>query len=382
MTLKGFYFSQVEDEGLGPKKKILGQIETLKKNGIELELIESPFNREGFLRSNFLLRQIVCRLPFTYVYSKHEYKPEYKTADLYYIRFMAGDYQFVRFIRKLKKYNKNAKIIIEFADFPTTWYMKTSKIYTLLYAPIILKDYLAGRHYKKYIDRVTMLKDYKQAYGIDVIKFLNGVDMNTIRARNPVVTDKIKIIAVASMCIFHGYDRIIKGLEQYYSNGGERIVELHLVGGTDSPGHYLSQYKELVTRCGLQDYVFFYGEKHGEELDAIYDSCNIAAASFGMHRIGYQTANSLKVREYMGKGLPIITGCPIDLFCEATYPYCKNFRNDETLINIEEVITFFDGIYIDENSHKTINDIIRKAAFQYCDMNQALKPIINYILNN
>lgn len=376
--LKGFYFSQVETEGLGPRQKITGQIKTFQENGIELELIESPFDRTGFVRGNFLLRQMVCRLPFTYVYSRHCYEKEYDGADIFYVRFIAGDRAFIHFLAMLRKRTPNARIIMELADYPTTWYMTVSFLYTVLYLPIILKDWCAGKKYKKYVDRIVMPQKRETAFGIPVISFENGVRVKDIRERIPEQTEEVRIIAVAGMCNFHGYDRLIEGLYRYYQSGGCRSIKLHMVGGKAEPGNELLRYKELVQRYSLKEHVLFYGEKRGDELDAVYNKCNMAVASLGMYRIGYQTANSLKIREYMAKGLPIISGSKIDILEDETFPYRLDFPNDDSYIDFYRIIDFFDGIYKGADC-RTVNDIIRRFALERCDMNRALQPVIEYM---
>lgn len=377
--LKGFFFSQVEAEGIGPRRKIKGQIRAFLQMGLEMELVESPFCREGPLRGSFLIRQLICRLPFTYVYSKHRYDKRYDGADVFYVRFLAGDRAFVRFLKQLRTRNPGAVIVMELADYPTTWYMTVSRMYTALYFPIILKDKIAGRQYRKYVDRIVMPQKRAEAFGIPVISFENGVNVGEITARIPEKTDIIRIIAVAGMCNFHGYDRLIEGLRLYYERGGRRSVELHMVGGREEPGNELPRYKELVERFHLQERVIFYGERRGEALDEVYNKANLAAASLGMYRIGYQTATSLKIREYLAKGLPVITGSRVDLFEDGGFQYSLEFANDDSPIDVQRIVDFFDEIYGREDFDE-VNRTIREYALQRCDMRRSLRPVMDYIL--
>lgn len=380
-NIKGFYFSQVESSSTGPKNKIMNQIEAFNKSGIELELVENPFELEGLVRGNFILRQIVSRLPFTYVYSRHKYCAHYKKADVYYIRFLAGDRYFVSFLKKLRKNNPNAVIIMELADYPTTWYMTTSLFYRIIYFPIMIKDYLARYHYRKYVDRIAILKPIDKVFGIETLKFENGIDVSNIKKRVPCGINTINMVAVAAMCNFHGYDRLIEGIKNYRDSGGNRKIIVHMVGGKDAPGNELNKYISLVKEYKLEKYFVFYGTKRGAELDEIYDKCNIAVASLGMSRIGYKTANSLKVREYLAKGLPIITGCNIDLFENHSFKYECKFSNDESSIDIKKIIDFFDNTYLTNNEQFIIDDI-REYSEEYCDMSYAMNNVINFIKNN
>ncbi|MCI9462613.1 MAG: glycosyltransferase family 4 protein [Lachnospiraceae bacterium] len=375
---KGFYFSQVETTGLGPRRKILGQIKAFEESGISLELVENPFCLSGRIRGNFLLRQLICRLPFTYVYSRHQYEACYTGADVFYVRFLAGDRYFVQFLKQLRQNNPQAKILLELPDYPTTWYMTTSLLYTFLYFPIIIKDWNAGRKYKKYVDRIVIPQEIENAFHIPVLSIENGINVSDVRCREPEETEVIRIIAVAGMCNFHGYDRLIEGLKEYYAHNGERKIELHMVGGKEEPGNELSRYRDLCTKYHLEKNIFFYGEKKGEELDKIYDKCNLAAGSLGMYRIGYKMASSLKIREYLAKGMPVITGSKVDVFEKKDFPYYLEFENNGTPIKMQKVIEFYDSIYGEKNMH-TVNKEIRDYAAHNCDMKNALQNVIDYI---
>lgn len=375
---KGFFFSQVESINIGPRKKIASQLQTFKKCGIDMELVESPFQLEGKIRGNFLLRQIVCRFPFTYVYSKHEYKDEYRKADVFYIRFLAGDSKFVKFIKKLKINNPNAIIIMELPDYPTTWYMDASLFYKIIYLPIRLKDILARRHYAKYIDRIALLESLDNAYGVPVISFRNGIDVDSIVVRQPSGTETIKLIAVAGMCNFHGYDRLIEGLYQYYMNGGIRKIEIHFVGGKKIPGNELIRYQNICEKYNLQNYITFHGELFGKELDEAYNNCNLAISSLGEYRRGYKSVDcTLKIGEYLAKGLPIVSGCPVNIFKEGNFQYNYECPNDDTAIDIEAIVEFFDRVY--QQDEQEVIRQIRQYAEKYCDMTYTMKPIIDYI---
>lgn len=376
---RGFYFSQVETTGIGPRRKILGQIKAFEEAGISLELVENPFCLNGAIRGNFLLRQLVCRLPFTYVYSRHQYEERYTGADVFYVRFLAGDWYFVRFLKQLRKKNPQAKILLELPDYPTTWYMTTSLLYTFLYFPIMIKDWNAGRKYKKYVDRIAIPQKIENAFDIPVLPIENGINVSDIRCRKPEESGIIRIIAVAGMCNFHGYDRLIEGMKDYYAHGGKRKVELHMVGGKIEPGNELSRYQELCKRYHLEKRIIFYGEKKGEELDKIYDKCNLAAGSLGMYRIGYKMASSLKIREYLAKGLPVIVGSKVDVFEKDNFPYYLEFENNDTPIGLNQIIDFYDNIYYRKDAN-AINEEIRKYATQNCDMKNALQNVIKYIL--
>ena len=378
--MKGFYFSQVGEERLGPRKKILSQIHAFERSGIFLELVEHPFCREGRIRGNFFLRQIVCRLPFTYVYSKHKYEERYTGADIFYIRFIAGDYAFIRFLRDLRKKNPKAKILMEFADYPPTAYMTKSLLYTFLYLPIILKGWWAGRQYVKYVDRIVMPEKEKTAFHIPVIYLENGIDVEAIPKRRPIDSSEIHMIAVAGMCYFHGYDRMLEGLHRYYEKGGTRNIVFHMVGGQKKGGNELPRYYKLAQMYGLDEHVIFYGEKRGKELDEIYDECNLAVGALGAHRIQYKTVSPLKTREYLAKGLPTLVGGKDDLLGRDGFPYFEVVPDNDTPIDIERLICFFDNVYKNKTASE-VNDYIRDFAIRNCTVAETMGAVIDYMLS-
>ena len=80
----------------------------------------------------------------------------------------------------------------------------------------------------------------------------------------------------------------------------------------------------------------------------------------------------------MAKGLPIITGCKIDIM-DPDYRYNLEFSNDEQPIEISSVVTFFEKVYSNSKDYARINDEIRQYAQEHCDMTITLKPIIDYM---
>lgn len=375
--MKGYFFSQLQKDNYGPQKKVRAQIKAFEKAGFEMELVENPFDDYSFFRKNFYVRQIISRLPFTYVYSKHIWKDEFKDADFYYIRCMLGDRYFTKFLKELRKNNKTAKIILEFADFPATFFMTVSALYRLIYFPDIIKDCISHKQYYKYIDRIAMLEERQEVYKIPVIRFMNGINIDEIRVKKMSGIDRIKMIAVAAMKAFHGYDRLIISLGKYYKAGGKYPIELHLVGGSDKNDNEIPKYKKMVEQFELDNVVFFYGTLTGTDLDDIYDMCNIAVSSLGMYRDNfYGVASSLKSREYLAKGLPIISAGAIDVINDQ-FQYVLDFDNDGSEIDIERIIGFFDNIY--RNGEQYVIDSIRNYAEKKCDISYTMKPIIDYI---
>lgn len=114
----------------------------------------------------------------------------------------------------------------------------------------------------------------------------------------------IRLLAVATFQNYHGYERVIKGLAQYYDESAERKIELYLVGN----GEEAIKYKKMVKQYDLEKSVQLCGRKTGSELDHIYDHMDMALGSFGMYKEKIYKSSSLKVREYLAKGMPVVCG--------------------------------------------------------------------------
>ncbi|NBJ96852.1 hypothetical protein D5282_05845 [bacterium 1xD8-48] len=374
--MKGKYIAQIrsDDESVGAVKKIYDQIEVFTKHGYEMELVNFKPSSSG-LRKTHLGKGICASIPLTYVFAKYHYSEEIGGADFYYIRFEAADVSFCKFLKQLRTNNLHAKIIIEFPDYPNTYWMNS-----ILHIGIKLKDYHARPIYKKYVDRFAIWNDnISEIYGVPTIKTINGIKVDRIPLRNAdnVIGDEIHVIGVATMFAFHGFDRLIKGMISYYEkNENAEKLYFHVVG--DGPGPELKKYLQMVEGTKAEAFVIFEGKQSGENLNCIFDKCDLAIGSLGMHRIGYTVASSLKSREYLARGLAIVTGCPIDILLGTDFDYVLEFPADESDIDINSVVAFYKEKKLGTDRVK-ISKVIRQFAIEHCDMEVAMKEIIQYI---
>jgi glycosyltransferase involved in cell wall biosynthesis len=174
--------------------------------------------------------------------------------------------------------------------------------------------------------------------GVDVRKFsiVNGV--------NGKCFNKLRIIGVAAVEDWHGFDMVISGI-QNYTNAKNRlcgdIVDIHfdIVGD----GGAIPRLREMVKVFGLEEKITFHGPRYGAKLDALCESADVAVSSLGIHRKGLRSASSLKTREYMSRGIPFIqSGIDYDMPSMCEYIYQK--PADETALDIEDVVLWWQAI--------------------------------------
>lgn len=175
----------------------------------------------------------------------------------------------------------------------------------------------------------------------------------------------------------HGYERCIQGLAEYYQRNPDRRVEIHFVGEGEEKNYYQS----LVSQLHLEEYVFFYGNQSGKQLELIYNKADVGLGFFGLYKDRMNTISSLKSVEYLAKGLPVVSGCVEDIMKYNNGKiFFKVFPNDKSVININEIIDFYDSIYNNESDRKAIHKEIRDFARKTVDMSIVMKEVMKYIL--
>ena len=145
--------------------------------------------------------------------------------------------------------------------------------------------------------------DYEKIWGIPVIKLENGIDLEQIEFTGYNKSkESITLIGVANISKWHGYERIIKGMYDYYNSMPTKNVILNLIGN----GQELENLKILVNKYNLKEKVIFQGVKSGKELSYLFKSAHVAVGSLGMYRIGINNGSTLKAKEYAARGIPYL----------------------------------------------------------------------------
>ena len=65
-----------------------------------------------------------------------------------------------------------------------------------------------------------------------------------------------------------------------------------------------------------------------KELDAIYDRADIAMGAFAFYKAGITISSTLKMKEYLAKGLPAASGCYEDSFGKDDVDFYLRFANE------------------------------------------------------
>lgn len=345
----------------GVNKKINYHLIQFRKNGykVQLKYVESKGNSWANLLGVFS-----SYMSWDAVYSVPIY-------DVVYIRFAHIDYGFIRLMMKFKKRNPKVKILLEIPTYPYKGEMIGLKSRVLY-----MKDRLYSSFLRFCIDRIVLsTPDFKKLFGVRTLYVPNGVDYNSVGETNYTQTNvnEIHLIAVSTMQFWHGYDRLIRGMADFYKMESEYQVILHLVGNGDA----FKDYKKLVQENRLEKYVIFEGPQEGRALDIIYEKSFIGVASLGIHRIDPSLkVSTLKIKEYVSRGLPVITAGYTDMYNNKTKRYILKLQSDDSNIDIDKIVQFYLSLF---PQSKCIRNTVRETFRPYCDMEKLFKPIMDYL---
>lgn len=358
------------DWSSGIAKKIFSQKNCLEKLPAKIFFYNPYENKIG--RRFF---GVIRRLPFFgFCYNIELDDDIIEKVDFIYVRkpwFI--DFDSLRFFKKIKSLNKNIKIIMEIPTFPYDYEMEN---YSLL--PLLIKDKIARRFLYKYIDRIVTYSNDESIWGIKTIKISNGVQLDEELSVDDFITDNnaLNIIAVSNLAFWHGYDRAIVGLYNYYAAGGKNI-KLHIVG----EGEQFKKLKKLASELQILQHVVFYGKQGKDKLKDIYSICSIGLDSLGRHRSKVYYNSSLKSKEYLMKGLLIVSGVENELDSHKEYRYYLRLPSDESPVDFFQVRDFYEKAYKNENSNKIRLEIIQFAKKNFL-MEMVMGPVCDYIAAN
>ena len=298
--------------------------------------------------------------------------------DCVYSRYGTFSFNSYRLYSKLRA--SHVYVLLEIPSYPLKqrWNGVRQSIRNHQYV-LALKDIYANTvgslgipFFKKCIDRIVNNNGFDVIWNIPVLKITNGIDVSIIPDKPRVYhkdTKVIRIMSVANVANWHGFDRLIYGLSGYYKTQRNIIVKIEIAG----PGQEVELLKNLAKKLKVDKYISFLGPVVGEELDELFDRSDIGISVLGVHRVNMRECDSLKAREFCARRLPFLTE-----EAESQYvgkPFVRIVPSDESPINILEILSFYNSIV----EHPDYLDIMREFAETECDWKNAFKNVVDYI---
>ncbi len=283
--------------------------------------------------------------------------------DIVYFRFSLPS-------SKLLKIMRNKKLV-RILEIPTYPYENEVKKLKGKIEYIFFWRYMASRLFSL-MDNIVVISgtnDIKEDSKFTLIS--NGIHLENIKVKKHCQKDHFVLLSVANVAFWHGYDRVLRGMHDYYKNNPKREVYYNCVGD----GPELENLKKLARELKLEKYVIFHGTKVGDELEEIVDTSDVAIGSLGFHRIELKGGSPLKSREYCARGIPFVIAYDDQDFPKS-FPYVFKIPSDESPVDINKVVEWYEKLIY---SHPEYSIDMRKYAEEHLSWDAKMKPVIEVI---
>ena len=331
------------DRSIGVTKKISGVINALRRKSMEvyytaygntgIEIYNNNDEKimEYSYSTNLSSLQKVFRR-FDLLKAARQYVAKREEAiDLLFIRWLGFDIPYLRLLKTVKR-KKNAFVMVDMHS-----YFDGIKFSSIKGRYMVSSTKLFSSYAVRYIDTMLTEGNVEQLFGKRTIHAAIGIETDYLREHHySGRKDEINMISVANELPYHGYDRLLRSMAEYYSNGSkEKLrINLHLVGVLSE------ETKRYIEESQLAPYVMQYGKLAGEQLFDIYDKANMAVGPLGQHRVGGKKGTGLKTKEYIGIGIPYFYSGE-DVSIPENFPYALRVPSDERMIDFDEIIAFY-----------------------------------------
>ena len=357
----------------GISKKIHYQVKGLRENGHDVRLCYYGFAENGH-RCRYIDDKVLKDYgsgQIAAIRQRMDYNCIYDYCVCEHIEFVyARCFQnanpwLIGLFKKLRK--KGVRAVTEIPTYPYDNEFSDNSDWNTKVGLWIDKKY--RNSLSRQMDAIVTFSDAKIIFGQRAINISNGVDFESIplHTRQRPVNDQLHLIGVAEVHFWHGFDRMVAGIGEYYKNGGHRDVYFHIVGGVhpaymrdlpQAPG-----FQTLIDKYGIGGKILFHGTLFGQQLDDVFNQCQFAIGSLARHRSGITVIKTLKNREYATRGIPFIYSEQDSDF--DNQPYIIKAPADESPIDIQQILDFMSSFDMEPDSiRKTVEHLAWKNQMQ------------------
>ena len=361
------------DEANGISKKIRYQVKALKDCGLDVRTcyyeVSSDGNRRWMADNEILTdfgsgisAKIRKRFDFSFIAN---YVSQEKIALVYIRSFHNANPFTIHMVKQLK--HAGAKVVMEIPTYPY------DQEYVTRFMKLELGVDRCFRHsLVKKMDGVITFSDAREIFGNQTIRISNGIDFDAVPVKQHIndTSSELHLIGVAEVHYWHGFDRIISGLAEYYQTLRDYKVYFHIVGAL-SGERERQKILPLIKQYQLEPYVILHGAHRGKTLDQLFEHADFAIGSLGRHRSGITNIKTLKNREYAARGLAFVyseTDSDFD-----NRPYVLKAPADESPINIENLIAFY-------QHQQLLPDEIRSSIKETLSWQAQMQIVLNELL--
>ena len=360
MTKAMFLLFHGFDPNNGISKKISYQVEALKACNMDVHLcyVDETVTKRRMVDDriiadygNGILSKIRKRMEFSSIVDD----AIAQKIEFVYIRSNHNANPFtIRMVKRMKQ--AGMKVVMEIPTYPYDQEYEAQGIKRQIF-----QDKIFRKRFARHLDAIVTFSDYTEIFGQRTIRISNGIDFDSVRMKTTVndTTKELNLIGVAEIHKWHGFDRLVKGLAQYYAQPQDYLVRFHVVGYFFS-AEGEAEFKKMIADNGMEQYVILHGKMHGEALDDLFNRCDFGIGSLGRHRVNIQRIKTLKNREYAARGIPFVYSETDSDFDEK--PYVLKAPADETPVDINSILAFYRQLKM---TPQTIRDSIRNLSWKH-----------------
>ena len=254
--------------------------------------------------------------------------------DVLYVRLMIPSVKLCRLIGKAKKLG--AVVYYEIPTYPY-WgeQFKAAKIKLKAIVKIALDIIYAYPIYTMIDHLVIVRSNSRKKTFSKMVEIINGVDVSRIVPKNYDNYEEdgvIRFVGVGTIFPYHGYDKFFYALAACGEKYGDKVLETHIVGNSDT----IESLKRLAAELKLQ-HVVFDGIKTTEELNLMYENFDIGLGCLALYRRNADIDTTLKIVEYYCRGVPVVTSGRTALERVDGKSCTITVANDKSKIDVNEI---------------------------------------------
>lgn len=328
------------EEANGISKKIHYQVNALKECGIDVRLCYydiSPNGKRRWMIGDEVIADFGTGFAAK-VWKRIYYSPivryvKREKIKFVYIRSYHNANPFtVRLVKNLKR--AGAKVVMEIPTYPYDQEYITRCMNFQLTIDRCYRHRLA-----QCLDGIVTFSNAETIFGGKTIQISNGIDFKAIpvKQKQNDISHEMHLIGVAEIHYWHGFDRLVRGLAEYYRTNPDYKVYFHMVGPLTGERER-AEILPVIRDNHLEPYILLHGPLHGAELDARFECSDLAIGSLGRHRSGITFIKTLKNREYAARGFAFTYSETDEDFDHM--PYVWKAPADESPIDIPKLVEF------------------------------------------
>lgn len=296
----------VLDLAAGYGRKVLGQAAGFCDSGVPTDVLCLSSIRRVELRRADGRREAVGRARIPALYRFYLLGTAFRLLrreryEIVYFRYPRADAAYFALLLWLRFGGSRPRV---YSEIPTYPYDPEERGFVSLGTALWRLQDRSFRHFCKFlIDRFVVVSHGGRVFGRPALRIENGVDPAAVSLRPPVRDGGPLVgVAVAHVKPWHGYDRILRGMAAAQVAGAAtgRLVVI------SSWNEETVKLRELAETLGLGASVKFPGQLDGTKLESAYKDCDYAYGTLAPQRKGAASLSTLKVRECLARGIPVV----------------------------------------------------------------------------